>query len=347
MNSNFKTTVIGLLAAALGILTAGCGDDEFGTEPVPVDYTYENFVIFDSSEYRFVKRDITNALNKIPEPLVNWEQSLGEPFIDRNGNGIYEPGIDTFIISDDPLTNQDLNHNGVYDSPDDPWAEGIPFDDIDGNGVFRPDPGNHTTGYEPGLPYADYNSNRKHDGDLKAAYCVAGWNTSIWSGSDTACWLTREENALYRFVSDSGLNYDLYMSYNPTLNLLIITSSGLDYRIDGFSVRLLDRGAIVPQDSTEIVVPYYPDPILYYRWVTLGEQLSVDGVSFSDLVKVRVGDNDYRYDFYFSQGFGLLAYDFQEDKTTPPDNWIVYSNNREYYYKKFLSNHPLIFPMTR
>jgi len=342
-----RSVISFFIIAVAGIMITGCGDDEYGTEPVPVDYTYANFVHFDPTEYRFVKRDILNAFDKIPEPLVNWEQSLGEPFTDLNGNGIYDPGVDSFTISGDPNTNQDLNHNGVYDSPDDPWTEGIPFDDIDGNGEYRPDPGNHTTGYELGLPYADYNLNSKHDGDIKGGYCLAKWNTSLWYGTDTAYWMTRETEAVYRFVSDSGLFYDLYMGYNPTMDLLIISDSGLDCRIGGFTVHLLNKGAILAEDSIEVVVPYYPDPIIYNRWVTLGEQLTVDGVSFSNLVKIRVGNYNYRYDFYFSQDLGLVAYDFQEDKTEPPENWITYSNNREYYYKRFDSSHSLIFPMTR
>jgi len=342
-----KALLFGLAMFVLNLLVIGCGDQESSTAPVAVDYTYAKYIHFDTSEYRFVKRDILNALDKIPEPLVNWEQSLGEPFTDINGDGIYEQGVDSFTISEDPNLNQDLNHNDQYDGPDDPWTEGIPFDDIDGNGEFRPDPGNHTTGYEVGLPYSDYNRNNRHDGDLKAAYGVAEWNSSVWYGTDTLLWLTRDPDAVYRFVSDSGLTYNLYLSYNPIMQMLISTDSGLSCQIGGYNVRLLYRGTIMAEDSAEVEIPAYPNPIIYNRWIALNQQLSVDGVTLANLVRARVSRGNYRWDYYFSQELGLVAYDFQEDKTPEPDDWIDYTSNREYYYKRFGSDHSLIFPMNR
>jgi hypothetical protein len=334
------------LALMVIALITGCDEDNSGTGTQPITYTYREVVHFNSSEYTFVKRDYPNSLSKIPEPLVNWEQSLGEPFTDMNGNGIYEPGIDSFTISPDPSINQDLNENGQYDSPDDPWEVGIPFDDIDGNGQYRPDPGNHTTGYEPGLPYADFNNNGKHDGDLKAKYDVAQWRKEPYYLGGSEYLLSKVDSAVYRFVSDSGLNYDLYLLNAPIVNKLLYADTALACFINFTPVQLLKRGVIEEEDSTTIEIPAYPEPIIYYRWVTTGEYLNVDGISFSGLVKVRIGDSDYRWDFYFSHALGLIAHEFWKD-LSPSTDWVTYERSFEAYFKRFGSNHSLVFPTRR
>ncbi len=341
-----------IMIFAAGIYITGCGDEETTTGPGAVTYTYSEFVHFDSTEYRLVKRDIPDLFREIPEPLVNGEQSLGEPFTDMNGNGVYEAGIDTFLISDNPDINQDLNGNDQYDGPDDPWSEGIPFDDFDGNGEYRVDPGNNISGYEPGLPYSDYNENDKHDGDLKALYGIAHWKVGFLFGG-VKYTLDYYENAVYRFVSDSGINYYLPMADAPTINSLIYTDTGLDYRIIPhdttvfISVRLLNSGTIEEEDSTEIEIPWYPNPIKYYRWVTLGETLTIDGITLSGLIKARLGNYNYRYDLYFSRQYGLVAYEYWEDKSQPPDNWVSYKRSIEYYFRRFDGADSLIFPTTR
>ena len=76
---------------------------------------------------------------------------LGEPYIDANDNGQYDPG--------EPY--QDLNGNGSYDT-------GEPFTDLDHNGVWTP----------PEF-YIDYNQNGQYDGPNGA------WdsNTLIWTST--------------------------------------------------------------------------------------------------------------------------------------------------------------------
>src|SRR3990172_1996656 len=87
--------------------------------------------------------------------------NMGEPFVDVNQNGVFDGGIDRFIISTDPTINQDLNFNSVYDGPggvptmipgtyvdlnrngrfDFPngiYDEGEPFVDLDGNALYTP-----------------------------------------------------------------------------------------------------------------------------------------------------------------------------------------------------------------
>ena len=340
------------LIFAIMIIMTGCGDDDTSTGPGTLTYTYSEFVHFDSTEYRLVKRDVNDIFRKIPEPLVNYEKSLGEPFTDMNGNGIYEAGIDSFTISTNPALNQDLNGNGRYDSPNDPWTEGIPFDDIDGNGEYRPYPGDNISGYEAGLPYADFNDNNRHDGDLKAAYGIAYWNVGFLFGAPKYT-LKYYEDAVYRFVSDSGLSYDLRMADAPTVNSMVYTDTSLDYRVFApdsnvsLSVRLLNGGVIEEEDSTEIIIPWYPNPVIYYRWVTRDKTLTVDGINLSGLIMVRLENDDYRYDFYFSRQYGLVAYEIWVDKSQPPDNWVSYTKNIEYYFKRYDGDHPMVFPMTR
>lgn len=94
-----------------------------------------------------------------PEPYIDGDINLGEPFLDVNHNGVYDPGIDIFIMSADPSKNMDLNHNSKYDGPSDPWSPGIPFKDLNGNGIYDPPNGR----YDYGEPFLDLNGNGKWD----------------------------------------------------------------------------------------------------------------------------------------------------------------------------------------
>jgi len=93
------------------------------------------------------------------EPFIDGDSVLGEPYVDLNSNGLYDIGIDVFVISNDPVVNQDLNHNGKYDGPRDMWTQGIPYWDRNGNGIYdRPN-----SIYDPGEPYTDLNGNGEYD----------------------------------------------------------------------------------------------------------------------------------------------------------------------------------------
>jgi outer membrane receptor protein involved in Fe transport len=87
------------------------------------------------------------------EPYVDGDIDLGEPFEDRNENGVYDSGIDYFDHT------MDLNGNGKYDGPNDPWSPGVPYEDRNKNGKY--DPPNST--WDPGETYADLNGNGKWD----------------------------------------------------------------------------------------------------------------------------------------------------------------------------------------
>ncbi|MCP4686206.1 MAG: TonB-dependent receptor [bacterium] len=96
---------------------------------------------------------------KNPEPFTDGDSIIGEPFSDLDYNGVYDPAIDDFYLGVDPRTNQDLNHNGKYDGPHDPWTQGIPYLDRNANGVFDYPNGQ----YDPGEPFIDENGNHAYD----------------------------------------------------------------------------------------------------------------------------------------------------------------------------------------
>ncbi len=103
------------------------------------------------------RSDVTNV--DVGEPYVDGDIVLGEPFTDVNLNGVYDAGIDLFVMAVDPGVNQDLNRNSKYDGPKDPWLPGTPFRDMNGNGLY--DPKNSV--YDAGEPYTDVNGNGSYD----------------------------------------------------------------------------------------------------------------------------------------------------------------------------------------
>lgn len=98
-----------------------------------------------------------------PEAFVDGDSILGEPFTDVNNNNRYDQGVDYFIRSADPLFNQDLNHNGKHDGPENmtvfQWEPGIPFVDRNSNGIFDLPNGL----YDAGEPFTDVNHNEEYD----------------------------------------------------------------------------------------------------------------------------------------------------------------------------------------
>jgi outer membrane receptor protein involved in Fe transport len=94
-----------------------------------------------------------------PEPYEDGDVRLGEPFGDVNLNGVYDQGIDIFILSPQVALNMDLNHNSKYDGPSDSWSPGLPFRDLNGNGLYDLPNGR----YDFGEPFYDLNGNGKWD----------------------------------------------------------------------------------------------------------------------------------------------------------------------------------------
>jgi hypothetical protein len=63
---------------------------------------------------------------RVAEEFVDGDSSLGEPFVDSNHNGVRDYG--EFY--------EDVNSNGKYDGPNDPWESPIPYADRNGNGEY-------------------------------------------------------------------------------------------------------------------------------------------------------------------------------------------------------------------
>ncbi|MCI0406579.1 MAG: TonB-dependent receptor, partial [candidate division Zixibacteria bacterium] len=106
------------------------------------------------------RADITGADTDIGEKYVDGDVILGESFIDMDKNGVYDPAIDRFITCNCP-ENQDLNFNSQYDGVGSPYTVGLPYRDLNGNGVY--DPPNGAVLREDGEPFIDRNGNGLYD----------------------------------------------------------------------------------------------------------------------------------------------------------------------------------------
>jgi len=114
--------------------------DRFGN-PVPQNTA----VLFTTNGGSITGQGLTNDLGQATSPLVSQApvppQGLvvvlaatkgEEPFIDNNGNGVFDPGIDTIVNDSVPEPFIDHNGNCKYD-PGDPFET---FIDVNHNGVW-------------------------------------------------------------------------------------------------------------------------------------------------------------------------------------------------------------------
>ncbi len=109
-----------------------------------------------NGRFDFERRQ-TNNVDRA-EPFKDGDLILGEPFIDMDKNGQFNPGVDRFITCNCP-ENQDLNRNSQWDGPSSPYSGGLPFRDLNGNGVY--DTPNAT--WDPGERFIDQNGNGMYD----------------------------------------------------------------------------------------------------------------------------------------------------------------------------------------
>jgi hypothetical protein len=142
MNQKMLWVVVLILLSLLG----SCSKKS--THPIqPTVYLMKDYFPLNVGDEWFW--EVTILQDSIPEPFVDGDISLGEPFVDNNGNGIYDPGIDYFDIT------MDLNQNGRYDGPYDPWTPGIPYEDRNLNGEYDYPNGR----YDEGEPFTDTDGN--------------------------------------------------------------------------------------------------------------------------------------------------------------------------------------------
>jgi hypothetical protein len=345
-----------LITAAIIAVACGCvrDDSPTGTDVIPQPTDFELYIHFDTIRYFVTLADFSIFYPNVYERAVNWEQSLGEPYTDVNGNGVYDEGIDIFIKALDPAVNQDLNRNNRYDGPDDPWEVGIPFDDIDGDGQFRVNPEDGGRYYEIGLPFVDYNDNENRDSGVSAfaimsAFSVAhGLNGDLWYSTQNGPWGTY---AGYRFVSDSGLVYDHTINWSVSAKNLLVTDSGLIFYAFpswfDMAVPLLvvDTGDFVEvQNDVQIVPIDAGDTVAVSRTVRLDEPLGIGGYGYVGLVNVELTSESFGYDFFFDRDQGLIAYgEYTVTGALGEDTTSYYY----YYVEPVVESDSIILPMTR
>ena len=126
---------------------------------------------------------ISNINNREPEPYVDGDSIVGEPFVDVNGNNIFDEGVDIFVRSV-YSDNMDYNDNGMYDGPLDAWEPGIPFIDRNGNGIYDPP----NSRYDQGEPYTDLNGNQSYDYGGSSSFLNVGNydEDAVWHHRNTA-----------------------------------------------------------------------------------------------------------------------------------------------------------------
>jgi outer membrane receptor protein involved in Fe transport len=129
---------------------------------------------------------VSNINNRTQEPFIDGDSVIGEPFTDLNANGVYDVGIDIFVLNPDPAINQDLNHNGRHDGPHDLWSEGIPYEDRNGNGVYDFFNGR----YDIGEPFTDVNGNGRYDLGGQGSFLDPGnhEDTATWQNTRVRTW---------------------------------------------------------------------------------------------------------------------------------------------------------------
>lgn len=249
------------------------------------------------------------------EPYLQEEKIIGEPFTDVNHNGVFDPGIDHFVASNDPATNQDLNHNGRHDGPEDlacqDWSAGIPFDDIDGNGTIRcptdqtcPVPGDSAFAR---MPFVDYNGNGVWDS-------MPGIGVSkgkFWSYHNGPLIEFRTDSA-YKFVSDSGLAYYLDGYGAGQVEL------GLGQFPDSLQIYAAQYPVALPRLDSMLVPSTLDDSAFYQatrvagsRNVTRLPSLDLGDSTYEDIshFKFTLGEDASTallWDFYFAKNRGLL-----------------------------------------
>jgi outer membrane receptor protein involved in Fe transport len=136
------------------------------------------------------ERDVFGpTANDVPEPFVDGDRSLGEPFVDVNKNGVWDADY-TWELGGKGEPFTDLSGDSKYQGPEDAWVPGVPFEDLNGNGEFDQGTvfpsGTYSTidnDYDLGEPFVDLNGNGKRD--PADGFYDRGWDEdAIWHKRD-------------------------------------------------------------------------------------------------------------------------------------------------------------------
>lgn len=308
-----------IIGVATSVTLTFCGEDDNGTSPEIPDaqmILYDDWVHFPIHSY--VARYTSSGPTEV---FVDGEYNMGERFTDVNGNGVYDIGIDIFNRMED-----DLNRNGMYDGPDDPWSPGVPFDDLDGDGEYR----SPNMLYDVGELFCDLNGNGVRDDGGR--YLVRWIRLEETNSSVTWCYEAYDSVA--RFRSDSGVfycapirstdtwDYQRWQRRQYTDWTFTTSDSGLTWDYPDKHTSLLVLGSdSTPADTKRVVIQNgHPaaDSASFRRTVALDAELEISGVLFSDLLSITFDDcwlnNDPNrnvshifWEFYFSRDLGFVA----------------------------------------
>ncbi len=134
-------------------------------------------LLYDSNDNGTWDESRRNPINQDrPEPYVDGDHSLGEPFTDVNNNGVWDASLPGYDFGE-PF--EDVSTNSRYDGPNDSWLPGIPYQDLNGNGVY--DYPNYI--FDVGEPFTDINGNSQWD--PADGFWDFGWNQwALWHERD-------------------------------------------------------------------------------------------------------------------------------------------------------------------
>jgi len=314
-----KSALTGFGIAVIAIFLS-CSDNPVNNPPSN-ELTFDRLAILDTTGY-FVVR--WSGWDRV-EPFLTTEKIIGEPFTDVNGNGVYDQGIDGFIISTDPARNQDLNHNGSYDGPNSTWTPGIPFDDIDGNGLPRQE----GDGWLPGAPWCDFNHNGKRDGDPFWSQVFRLDRYKSDSTGDFHQFLECEST--FAYTSLAGIRYvistgGLTPNWSPAQSF-VRRGDTLKFG----SIPVLIKGPVVG-DTTQDTVAEQGLHLVFTRSIITGATYDFFGTWDTGLVRViilvtsatPVNYAGLRLELYLSPGKGPIGYVYRPNDLTQ-EKWYHFS----------------------
>ena len=250
----------------------------------------------------------------------NQQWNTGEPFQDLNQNGVYDIYLDEFVSCDCP-SNNDLNHNGEYDGPNEPMPPGIPFIDgvtvldLNKDGDFEPANGQ----WDEGEPYSDLNGNGQHDPLVRKRVELTLRVNDKSSVSGTQVYVRHNINPTFdsvifeqKFSNDQkGLlwwGYRHFAKSTDNLNQVTPLQLAPHYAYPGMRIRNLRT--IVIDDTISI-------PVLWISTCVNVEDVTVPAGQFDDCIRIMSqaegwpGDmrwlNGTSYQWY-AKGAGLVKW---------------------------------------
>jgi len=282
VRTRFLIKLICMGIAVSLMLSSGCTEKK-STSPAEPDFYLmkDYFPLNDGDEWTWEKEMVDSV---VPEPFVDGDINLGEPFVDVNKNGRYDFGE----------SYQDLNYNGKYDGPYDPWTPGVPYVDRNNNGEYDPPNGK----WDEGESFVDLDSNGvwncvqySHVANLKAE--MPG---TTYVSSDGSIVFVRCSHLL----GENGDSVDCYANDGFSIDSLgfrwhshtdVCGFFWADYlRLYGpITIAWANIGMGDSAVSSDTVY-FHDHPIRIYTWISVFEgveNVTVPAATFSNCMKFR------------------------------------------------------------